>query len=38
VAGARAGIQADLDCGWLRHGKSPTGAASWPHLSYSTGF
>jgi hypothetical protein len=30
VASARAGIQADLNCGWLRHGMSPTGAASWP--------
>ena len=28
VTSARAGIQADLDCGWLRHGNSPTGAAS----------
>jgi hypothetical protein len=31
VASARAGIQADLNRGWLRHGTSPTGAASWPH-------
>lgn len=31
VASSRTGIQAYLNCGWLRHGKSPTDAAEWPH-------
>jgi hypothetical protein len=31
VARVRTRIQADLDCGWLRHCNSPTGAAYWPH-------